>query len=332
MNKRKAVLDLFEEMGLDRISGHNRNITLACPFAPYTDRHKSDVDKRPSFAVLPHNDRPCDIQCFTCGFKASGHNGGVKFMVSALAEHDPERWEEFVEAAEDIEYPVGDALLLPLQGRSYLDKLSNFEGTTYEEIDYALFEKKYHRYLERRGITKETAKVWEATYDPEQRRVVFPVRRFDRTLVGAVGRAVDSQASVKYLHYWKMRKANVLFGEQLLRIGSRLVVVEGVLDAVFVWQTLYEAGLLEEFSVVATLGHAVSDFQRDRIVQYAKEAIVFMDNDEPGQLASTRLCRKMYRKTKTYVVSYGDSQEKDPGALMPERIVRMIRRAQLFSP
>jgi 5S rRNA maturation endonuclease (ribonuclease M5) len=332
MSKRKAVLDLFEEMGLERVDGRNRNIVLPCPFAPYSDRHKSEVDKRPSFAVLPHEDRPCDIQCFTCGFKASAHNGGVKFMVAALAEHDPARWQEHVDAAEDVEYPVGDSLILPLQGRHYLDRLEQHKKLSFEDAEYKLFDQKFHRYLSDRGIEPATGAVWEAAWDSHRRRVVFPVRQQDGTLVGAVGRAVDPDASVKYLHYWDMQRSNVLFGEQLITAGNTLIVVEGVLDAVFAWQVLKQHEMLGAYNVVATLGHAVTEKQLSRIVCYAKEVVVFMDNDEPGLLSTVRVARRLYRKVKTYAVAYEDCKAKDPGGMEPAQFVRLVKRARLFVP
>jgi hypothetical protein len=332
MNKRKAVLDLFEEMGLERVDGRNRNIVLPCPFAPYSDRHKSDVDKRPSFAVLPNDDRPCDIQCFTCGFKASSHNGGVKFMVRALAEHDESRWGAFVDAAEDVEYPVGDALLLPLQGRSYLDRLENFRESVIEDAEYQLFDRKYHRYLRDRGVDIETAKAWEAAWDSHRRRVVFPVRRIDRSLVGAVGRAVDPGAAVKYLNYWEMRRGEVLFGEQMIEAGKALVVVEGILDAVLTWQVLRDASMLDEFGVVATMGHEVTEQQVARIIMYASRVVLFMDNDAPAEVSCRRTARRLYRKTKTAVVDYEECKKKDPGSMEPDEIIRFVRRARAFVP
>jgi len=186
------------------------------------------------------------------------------------------------------------------------------------------FESAGHEYLIERGLSVETQKAWGTRWDATQQRVVFPVRLHGGDLIGAVGRTVNNGIP-KYWNYEKFAKAQVLFGEHLVR-GRQIVVVEGPLDALAVWQALGDS--VEEIGVVASMGSELSRVQIQHLVDLSEEVILFMDNDPAGLTASRKNGKQLQGRTQVRYVGYCREEYGDDPSSLISRGCSIIGRIQ----
>lgn len=287
MLKQDLVARMMEEVCLTVLSKGD-NVQVSCPLAPYTDRHKSVVDKRPSLGILVREDDQCVLNCFGCGFRCLG----LHRLFERLTEHDPE-WAKFIDQAKELEAVDLDAVLgsVPAYGSTSVpDPYATFPESFWEPMA-----NRYHPYLQRRGIRLDTAKRWTSGFDRERKRVVFPVRDMEGVLAGAVGRGLHPLAKPKYLNYWHMDKGRLVFGEHLVAKDEPVVVVvEGLLDAVYADQCL--ADHLEEHHAVALLGAQPTTQQADRVVKMAGEVVLAFDADGPGDRGAEQFRKMLGRR------------------------------------
>lgn len=336
-DKRKRVVEILRAVNTYKINDHSENVHVSCLFAPYTGKHKNSVDRSPSMGILIREDDESLVHCFACEWK-----GTLSKMIRELASYDQERFGPYV--AEILELERINVLAKLAEMRAY----GMWSGKVQEEVpkkvhpvfleeDYDPFRGWYHPYLKKRGITIETAKVWEAGWDDRHKRVMFPVRDVARQLVGAVGRAVHDQTDIKYFGYWDFDRGGFLFGEHLYQPGTALVVVEGVLDTVLGWQHLLP--VQEDYSIVCTQGIDVTDEQIDKAVMLASEIIVAYDDDPEGRRGVEKFLGKAKRRAMVKVADYSllrgnlryaaqvAKGKLDPGCLTPEDFVSLIVNA-----
>lgn len=319
--KEEAVIALLTESGFKKIRFRQGNIHLACPFAPYTSLHKSDEDRNPSMGVRVFDDRPAVVNCFTCGFAAGADEGrGLEKLYMHLSIHDP-RFEPLIEKAIAVDEPDTEAVVSAVAHRQYLkDRGVAVRGV--DEREFAEFAgTPYTKYLRSRGITKATAVAWGMGADLPDRRVVFPVRDLDGVLMGAVGRTVDPDVEPRYKNYWEREfyKSEHLFGLHMSDPSKPTVVVEGPMDALWIWQALREHG--REWNAVALMGSKPSKHQIDLLVDSGKAIYVLPDKDEPGREMAKRTIDGVATRVPTYLCRYfhvesaGDPAELDPDDL-----------------
>jgi DNA primase len=183
-----------------------------------------------------------------------------------------------------------------------------------------------HPYVLKRGFDLDTLRAWEIGYDEEQKRVVMPVRNRGRQLVGAVGRGVGRNPRPKYLNYWKFEKGLYLFGEHLVTEGA-VVVVEGPLDALRVWQEF--AKVKRHVNVVALMGAKATWKQCEKLTRLTDQLVLFLDNDAAGWEGQTDLVKKLRKTMLITAVRYPDVIDGDPDTLGAE-VVAMIDNADLL--
>lgn len=127
------------------------------------------------------------------------------------------------------------------------------------------------------------------SYDRFRDRLMFPIRDVRGRVVAFGGRILTGAPNVaKYLNSPEtalFKKGEMLFNLDLAakpaRAHSAMVVVEGYMDAVM----LYQAGLNH---VTATLGTAVTEAHVALLWQYAREPVVCLDGDSAGKRAMLR--------------------------------------------
>ena len=155
----------------------------------------------------------------------------------------------------------------------------------------------HHAYLQARGITPETAKLFGVGFfsgrGSMSGRVVIPIHNEKGELVAYAGRVIDG-SEPKYKLPAGFHKSHELFNLHRA-IGDsnaerRVVIVEGFFDCLKV----HQAG----FPALALMGCSLSQVQEDLIVRHFKTACVLLDGDEAGQQAAggilTRLGRRMW--------------------------------------
>lgn len=320
--KQDALIDLLEEVGVDKFEVSARNVMVGCLFAPYTDKHKHNYDKNPSLGILCKEGQKNLIHCFTCGVKFRA----LEQMFKALATLDND-FQQYVKKSQEYDGEDVAAQLEMLAAhrnkkvlREAMRKKGMGEGKYKESFTPA-----YHPYLERRGITVETAKVWETGFDKKYRRVTFPVRDSRGVLQGAVGRALHNMAEPRYWDYWNFSKSLFLFGEHLVKPDTTLVVVEGIFDTVRAWQELDK----EKYSVVAVMGDHPSPAQLEKIVDLSERVTLALDNDKPGRAFTKKLGEQLRRRVRVNAVLWPDDIE-DPGDAGP-RICGLVEGAMTYT-
>lgn len=316
-SKRESVENLLEKANVWPLLTQGENIQCGCPFAPYTHKHKHDVDRSPSMGLLVTSDEePTRINCFTCDWKA-GVKGdgpkGVHRLFLELAKHDKERWGSFVDEAASIEEVDLEAIFMGLRSRGYGTHEEHDRGDPIEAWQWSPF-KMVDRpgYLLDRGISSETADAWGVGYDKHENRVVIPIRDRDEVLWGAVGRDVTGRSKMKYKNYWNFKRRYTLVGEHMVRDDTELVVCEGPLDALALWDVLRKNDLLDSYSVVSTMGAEVRKEQVDLMVSLSSKVIIAFDNDRAGKIATIDMVKALSGRVRVHRVRYKDVDGSDP--------------------
>jgi len=145
-------------------------------------------------------------------------------------------------------------------------------------------------YLFTRGFTAEALDEWRIGFDPHSQRYTIPVCNINGDLIGVKGRtAVGSKR--KYLilgdranrkpfyGFMPYEKTRVVFGlDRVKQAARKLVLVEGELDVVALWQVGIPA--------ISTGSAHISDLQAILIRDYADEVISFFDSNNAGETAT----------------------------------------------
>lgn len=131
-----------------------------------------------------------------------------------------------------------------------------------------------------RGFTWETVNHWGIRYDNVLDAVVLPVFSGGK-LIGTVTRN-----TLPYLPKYEnsnFHKNDVLFGEISNQVAL-IIICEGVLDALWLWQNGYNAASI--------LGSELSQNQVEIIRRYRfGEIVLALDNDDPGEKGTKNAVR-----------------------------------------
>lgn len=178
-------------------------------------------------------------------------------------------------------------------------------------------------YWRHRGFTDTTIKAFELGYDPIDNDAIIPVRNINGDLLGVIRRRLEIDAMPKYMYYKGFPRKHSLFGSWLVakKNTDHVVITEGSLDAIAVWQSGHPA--------VAVFGSSIS---REQVVMLRRLGIqrvtLFFDDDRAGREATLRSL-PMLRDFLVYNVNYVDGDQKDPGATLPKRIKELVESASL---
>ena len=303
--KREDVKKLAELLRSERIIDSGSNVSIQCPFAPWT--HKSRSDNDPSMSLSVNDKGESFYHCFGC--KQSGLGLGVmvfKLEDMGFDKARAQRLHAFIESAEariDKLTSEWEEVRKPTE----VNKLGRVhsETTIYDDQLFVdLFgDKVYHPYLEKRGVSRETCEKFGLGFDQRWQRVVMPVRWHTGQIVGAVGRSVVGK---DYYNYWKFPRRLVLFGENLLT-PDPVVLTEGPFDCMKTRQ----AG----FNAVGILGSELSKEQIDKLVEFAEPVVLFLDGDEPGRDAAKRYRAKLEARGLRVTADVSPPEGIDPGKM-----------------
>lgn len=139
-------------------------------------------------------------------------------------------------------------------------------------------------YWTKRGFTRETITAFELGYDPTDKMGSVPLRNEDGDLLGVMTRPVDwvkGDDREKFRYPYKFPRERNLYGSHLVASmdDDFVVLVEGPLDAVKVWQAGYPA--------LAVYGSSLSAKQVQLIYRLGvRRACLFFDYDRAGQDAT----------------------------------------------
>lgn len=252
-----------------------------CPYAPHY--HERGTDSKPSFGVHIDVKGISGFYCFTCNQRGNLHKlakdigrlNGVdtnelanKILVAEIPDQIDNYDAIYAQALEDIEEaePINKELYLSMYPLA-------------SECEESM------SYLASRDISPITSDILQLRYDPERRRVMFPIIDCNGDLYGFSGRSVlgsDELGTMpKVRDYHGLQKSKLLLGEHLIagREGKPILVVEGL----FALAKVVELGALDFCVPVATMKASMSDTQADIIKTISDTCYVLYDNDKAGR-------------------------------------------------
>ena len=188
----------------------------------------------------------------------------------------------------------------------------------------------YAPYWKQRGLSKRSVSHWDLRVGDKRSAYPYIIPIYVGGKLSRVIRRTRLQSTrMKYYFQKGFKRSEILFGldEAIVSGTSTLVICEGPLDCITIWQVLSENDLLNQYVPVALLGDFVSKTQAKLIAQFADEVILFFDNDEGGKIA-TKSALDNLKGVFISLVDYGKYPAKDPGELTDDEIITMIKKAK----
>jgi len=178
------------------------------------------------------------------------------------------------------------------------------------------------QYLVKRGFNNDSVRAWEI-----RRSTVFavlPLKNKNNIVDGLILRAMMKDYEPRYQakHF---KKKDRLFGKQTSHNGNRMVVlVEGPLDAVKIWQHMNSLNMLGDFAgVYAAMGSSMSNKQIELLSKVSNDILILMDNEDSGRVA-TQKCAKSLLGFNLFVPRPDLYASEDPGAMKVEEFGNII--------
>lgn len=333
---------LLERLECRRIGVYGDEIRSSCP---HPGNHRRG-DRRPSFSARLSNSERSPYLCYGCHEKGTLEGLAIHTGNGDLVpEWKPNKVDKSM-----------SWLRLPSNNAGVFSHLCEKEKPVLFKDDYlAPFVGRLSGYLRKRGITLETARMWELGVDKRNWRATFTVRDYEGRLGVVIGRDVTGRSKVKYSNYVldMKNKAMVpfidhkrekdfksptkkffMYGEHIMwrvlkgeierPMEPHIVVVEGPIDVLNMWQLGYNA--------VGVLGSFLSDFQVEKLVSLVPKdgrLVVMADGDKAGKKLADKIVNSLKNRVHVVVADLPDGE--DPGGASPEIIERAFGSAKLFA-
>jgi len=250
-------------------------VNAPCPFAPW--RHKHGTDSNPSFGVVFNDNKMSRGNCFSCHWKGTLADlvteleslRGVTYpeALHKLVEDEmlgislPE-WGDHIHDDEPLPEPYPDELFVNAwdnawdvpAGREYL-----INGRPI-------------------GLHEEAVRSLDLRYDPDENRIVFPVRGRGGELYGFSGRSIFPRAQPKVRDYVGLPKKHLILGCHRWQQGKPVIMVEGL----FAYAHLVSIGTEQFANVGAALGSVLTEEKASILRMFFHRVLLLFDPDEPG--------------------------------------------------
>jgi len=244
---------LVDKLNLKRVKIRGYELMASCPF---TERHLKGTDKTPSFSI---NIDKGVFNCFSCGSRGTieellAYTNRISMSAACelLTEIGFDRLSVELHKKEIEEAPE----VIPEGILFYFDKVEN-----------------------------EFVELYSGEVDGKE-CLLYPVRRVDGKLVGALARSKEDKWH-KVL--WNMKKKNYLYGEDRIIPEELIVIVEGPGDVLAIKQSGIN-------NVVALMGIIISDEQVRKLLLLSSSFVVWLDKDLSGAKGMNSLMKKMEKR------------------------------------
>lgn len=328
---------LLETLGCMRIRVIGHEITATCPFM---ENHYRG-DRRPSFSAKLDEGRS-PFFCHGCHEK-----GTLEGLAIGTGNED------LVPDWKPRKVKTKKWLNLPSTNRSLFGHLFGKKPVFFNERYLAPFLGRLSGRLIKRGITIETAREWELGVDEENKRAIFVLRDVEGRVAIVKGRDTSGRFKIKYIAYVLDKESSrlvpridyeregdfkrpvkslFLYGEyqaqkvldkNIKKRSSDLILVEGEIDTLKVWQF--------GWNVVGLLGSYPSKEQSEKIVSLIPRdgrLIAMMDNDKAGRKCITELYEMLKNRIPVFDAMLAEGI--DPGAATEGEIEKAIVNAKMF--
>lgn len=341
------IINTLTALGIDHstISPFKGNIASTCPLAPWTHLKEGQLpgEGHDSTAGLSVKISPDEPSLFKCWSQSCGEQGLFKNLVVKVFRKlgKPHELADLVLKVLDREkvdfiktLDRAGNLFKPRPRRIQLSPEAVEEKMeVWDEVELEAFQSLAKKSLfYKRGGTKAQAKRWGIVYDPYKQRVVFPIRRYDGSLVGLVGRATKDGQKRKYQNYWGFGKTKFLYGENFVPDDvPGLIVVEGMLDVIAVERAIKDHPKYGDFRPVGLFGSDFSPRQRKKLLSWRTSIYVFMDSDGAGIQGAKKVIEGCAGRTLVLHVDtprkLNGRKVKDAGDMTPEEIIELLDNA-----
>lgn len=255
-------------------------LTAKCPFAFFT--HTRGTDRHPAFGATINVEGNSGYKCLACG-----QHGRISSLVRAL-----EHYRETEYPGLSLEADMADANgIIGSWDRPHT--IIDMGEDTLTSIDEVMVSGAYpeawgqeraRAYLERRSIGEATSLTAELVYDPEDMRIMFPVRGRKGELYGYAGRSVLDEKDFPYRAYQKVKNylglpsRALVLGAHLHQRGKPNFVVEGL----FGYAHLIEIGARDICNPLCILGSVMTPQKVNVLGLLGSSIFLMVDNDAAG--------------------------------------------------
>lgn len=233
----EAIIATLEHLGSVVGKTSRGYVHASCPLAKY--RHEGGVDKNPSFGVVYSSGEAQKTEghahCFSCQY--SGDIREIASMLYAYGDLEVADLEAVMGLLDKI---VTGHLPLSLSAHTADDPFPDDDWLGSFPIVAAQHTPAVE-YLNARGINSRLVKQFGIRFDGARYRVCFPLYDRAQRFRGLIGRTlIPDPEGLRYFYYpykGNAPRGFTWFNENNLDFSKPVVVVEGVFDALKVWQT-----------------------------------------------------------------------------------------------
>lgn len=269
-----SLRPILRQLDIDIVHRNSRGWLVAtCPFAPFY--HEFGTDRDPSFFVKINPTGYSGYNCMSCHAKGPltrlvsklsylREEDYSELMIRVLRKEVPDRFEGFDESRSSVSEDM-DPLDAELYFRMYSD---------------AWDVKEAREFLKVRGVNKHASKALDLRFDPDAKRVMFPVYDYERNLYGFTGRTIlqANKQRPKVRDYAGLKKEKCILGEHLIDESLPMLLVEGLMAEAY----MLSIGAGKIVNVVASMGSSLSRFQAGILTDYANPIYLLYDLDKAG--------------------------------------------------
>jgi len=287
-----SLVDLLEDLGLQKIKQRGRNIQACCPY------HN---EKNPSWGISI--DYPYLFNCFSCDSR-----GTLLNLVSDITGIPLHKVPSYLIKQYGFHRELSFIQELPFQKQS-TSKNFTFDLDIYS-INYP------ETFLQERGFTTEILQKFKIRYDENLQQLLIPWLSISGNVLFVKFRSLLYKA---YFFTDNSEKRKYLYGIHLLNSGvNRIFLVEGEFDAIKCWQHGYPA--------LAVGGSKISQEQIQLLKSLAiKEIFVLFDNDEVGRNNGYNIALQLAKDFFSYYCIY-TTPKKDPCEFTNEDFKNLVTK------
>jgi len=356
---RAAIVSLMSELGVRNIDdkSHKEWVMGSCPLAPHVREH-SGQDLRPSFGVSVHDDDKSVGHCFTCGFR-----GPISFLIRRLADFRGISYDSLLEdinatelfgapAKKRISIGAGKRAASRSPAQTEMEEVPPEVEGMWEELSEHI---EAWNFIDERlqslqqwnhphpivywcggGQTDADIALSRLKYDPEEQRILFPVRGANGKLYGYTGRSIHRDHRMKVKDYFGLQKRRLLLGadefsgENAISYASvhehqkSLYLVEGPMD----YLALRAVGI----PAVACLHSGLTKEQFKELQTITDSVVLAFDHDAAGYKAAIQAWSLIGQSMKVDYLDWGHMHTKSPrnfpegeGAKDPSELVSLAQ-------
>jgi DNA primase len=240
-------------------------------------QHKGGMDRSQGFALKVEIDGPSAFKCPVC--RMHGKISNLANYLGRFHENDYTQIALDADMADleaiahlpDFEAVEVKQVLVPLEDAMFENIFEN-PWTSHNRYPQA------SAFLRSRGVSQATSDKLGLGYDPEKKRITFPVRGFNGELYGFSGRTVLKDHHPKVLDYENLPKRALILGVEFWTPGRPIVIVEGL----FAYAHFHEIGAAEKYNVGALLGSTLTAEKAEMLRSYDEPVYWFTDPDPAG--------------------------------------------------